>query len=150
MGTTTGMRTVPRADLSLVDSDLMRRGRTIKRRREAHGIRSLRQWESLTGVSRSTITKAEAGISSEDKIEELEQILDALDAEKGIDTKESTQGTVTAAEAGHLEPGIIETVVSGPTQTRRWEVTFHSRPENLEQVTAQVERLLKALEEPLD
>lgn len=138
------------ADLPTVEAERLRRGQTIRLRREAHGIRSLRAWAELTGINRATVTGAEKGAGSDDTLDRLEQCLDEMDAEKGIDTTGAADTAISAEEAPHLQPGVIETVIKGPSHSTRWEVTFHSSPEDLPQVTLQVERLLKALEEPLD
>lgn len=71
-----------------MDDDDVSRGRQIKRRRLAHGIKSARQFADRAGVSRNAVTAAEAGTASEGTLERLEAWLDNFDVETGNDEPE--------------------------------------------------------------
>ncbi len=61
------------------------RGHQIRRRRQAHGIKSVLQFADKSGVSRDAITAAEAGTASAATYERLEAWLDRYDVETGSD-----------------------------------------------------------------
>lgn len=61
------------------------RGEAIRRRRTAHGLRSVREFAERTGLSREAVTKAERGDASEGTYQRLEAWLDAFDHEVGED-----------------------------------------------------------------
>jgi len=61
------------------------RGHSIKARRLALGIKSLREFAERTGVDRQAVTKAESGHGSESTYERLEAWLDRFEEETGND-----------------------------------------------------------------
>ena len=127
-----------------MNSDLLRRGAAIRHRREAHGIRSVRQFAEETGFNRATLTKVEGGIGSEESIAKVEECLDELDRIAGIDTRNLMDGHILAEESPHLESGVVEAEVTGPTTSKSWAVTFRGHRDDVDVITAQVERLIRA------
>lgn len=131
--------------------DKSKRGRAIRARRERHGITSLRMFEEVSGVNRASITKAEAGIASIPVIVRLEQVLDTLDRERGVDTTQAdalvdpapTPLTELASELGE---DVIEVEVTGPSTMRNWHVVFRAHPEHVDLITEQAAKLLRDID----
>jgi transcriptional regulator with XRE-family HTH domain len=121
--------------LTSVTDDLVRRGQEITRRRLRHGIRHATDLAQRTGLDRKTIARAEAGEASRETLELLEQYLDGLDAETGIDSKAATENSAD------LEPGVVRFTIRGPGSP--WEVETEAHVENLAEVTRAVEEILR-------
>lgn len=96
-----------------VTDDLAHRGRILVRRRLQHGLHHT-DVAAATGLGRKTVARAETGHASEDSVRKLEIHFDQLDAEKGIDTTEST---------APAEPEIITFRVTGPRTEFSFEVS---------------------------
>jgi transcriptional regulator with XRE-family HTH domain len=98
----------------MVDDRASDRGEAIRRRRLAHGFRSLRDFADRSGLSREAVTNAERGEASEGTYQRLEAFLDAFDHETGNDQQPATieQMTVTVDSEG------VVVTVAGPVSDR--------------------------------
>jgi transcriptional regulator with XRE-family HTH domain len=104
------------------------RGTEIRRRRQAHGIKSVHQFADKSGVSRDAITAAEAGTASTATYERLEAWLDRYDAFTGNDEDDQKPVIVRATIAAIG----VEFAVEGPV-------------EDLAELEAAVERLVRGV-----
>lgn len=92
--------------------DSKARGQAIKKRRLAHGIRSIHAFNRATKVSREAITAAENGTASDDTYDRLEAWLDRFETE-------ISDESVTEAAAAMIEFEVsgdfgVRVVVRGP------------------------------------
>lgn len=88
------------------------RGRSIKARRLALGIKSIREFAEASGISREALTAIEKGAGSEGSMERAEAWLDRMEAETGHDepVREPLRFTF------HDVYGIGELIVEGPVE----------------------------------
>jgi transcriptional regulator with XRE-family HTH domain len=93
------------------------RGDALRRRRLAHGIRSVREFSDASGVSRNAVTAAEEGRGSEGTYQRLEAWLDAFDHETGADVPavESSAEQMEIVVEGDLG---VRVTVKGPISDR--------------------------------
>lgn len=118
-------KTTGHAQESLPMSDETR-GHSIKERRLALGIKSVREFATASGVSREAVTAAEEGRASAGTYERLEAWLDAFDEEVGNDVPEPP-GPVRFVVNGNFGVNVI---VEGPV-------------ESIAELEASVERLIR-------
>lgn len=121
-------------------SDVERRGRLITNRRIAHGIKSQRQFAEETGIHRATLAKVEAGTGTEEMVQRVEEFLDSLDLERGVDTRTTEPSVEVEPLAG---PDVIEFEVTGPRT--EWHVVVRGPAELADQLRHQAGELLKDL-----
>lgn len=110
--------------------DTQARGQAIRRRRLAHGIKSVRAFHEATGVSREAISAAEAGEATETTYSRLEMWLDKFEEETG------------AAEGDELGDELVEFSLSGDFGVN---VVVKGPVSDMEQLEAAVARLLKQM-----
>jgi len=106
------------------------RGKALRERRIARGIKSVRKFAEVTGVSRDAVTAAEEGTASAGTYERLEAWLDSFDEETGHDVAEPP-GPVRFRLSGNFG---VEVVVEGPV-------------ENIAELEASVARLIQRMGE---
>jgi transcriptional regulator with XRE-family HTH domain len=94
------------------------RGDALRRRRLAHGIRSVREFAEESGVSRNAVTAAEEGRGSEGTYQRLEAWLDAFDHETGSDAP--AQDSSAVEQMTFIVEGDfgVKVTVSGPVSDR--------------------------------
>ena len=88
------------------------RGRAIRERRVALGIKSVRQFAERTKVARAAVTAAEAGEGTDYTYQRLEAWLDQFEEETGADEpglREPQRITIRRTSGGD-----VEVVVAGP------------------------------------
>lgn len=110
------------------------RGAEIKRRRLAHGIKSVRVFAEQTGVDRQAISKAEAGSGTPGTLERLEAWLDKFDHE--------TQSEAEEASTHQVDPGEfieIEMIVEGDNLR----IVGKGAPSNMDEVRRQIAALYR-------
>lgn len=86
------------------------RGHSIKARRLALGIKSLREFAEASGISREALTAAEKGQGSSATYERAEAWLDRMDEETGMDEPSAVPLRFTF----HDIYGVGELIVEGP------------------------------------
>lgn len=118
--------------LTVVDQEA--RGQNIRQRRLALGIKSVREFEKASKVSREAITAAESGAASQATYERLEAWLTRFEEEAGVEAPEGEgSGLVTFRLSGNFG---VEVTVQGPI-------------ENVAELEEAVERLIRKVgEEP--
>lgn len=133
------------ADFSVVEAEKLRRGRAIKIRREAHGIRSLRQFQEVAGIDRATLGKIEQGIGTPEMTARAEALLDRLDTERGVDTRTPASVPDGTAPLLALDPDgdLIEFDITGPRT--EWHVVVRGPADIADQLRHQAAELLKDL-----
>lgn len=106
------------------------RGHSIRDRRLALGIKSVREFAEAAGIDRGAVTKAENGEGSEGTYLRLESWLDRMEEETGTDdtVREPLRFTF------HDVYGIGELIVEGPV-------------DNPDALVASVTKLLKEIRE---
>lgn len=125
--------------------DKQQRGQAITRRRVALGIRSVNEFQKLTGVSRNAITGAEEGRGSENTYVRLETWLDQREEESGYEPGEVLRVAETR-EAGQVgEPEVIEFEVEGPSS--RWRVHAKASKGNADEAIDALAKLIHQLRE---
>lgn len=130
-----------RPDFSIVEVEKLRRGKAIKRRREAHGIRSLRQWAEVAGINRATLAKVEDGTGSDEMLSRAEAFLDRLDAERSMDTREPEAPVALDPE---LSQDLIEFDITGPRT--EWHVVVRGPAEIADELRRQAAELLRDID----
>ena len=84
------------------------RGEALRRRRLANGIKSVRELQQRSGISREAITSAEAGTASAATYERLDAWFDRYEAAGAVDTGSSVLEFEVHSDAG------VRVVVRGP------------------------------------
>jgi transcriptional regulator with XRE-family HTH domain len=90
------------------------RGEALRKRRLAHGIRSVREFAEASGVSRNAVTAAEDGRGSEGTYQRLEAWLDAFDHETGSDVPPANGDDVRTVEFTVEGDFGVRVTVKGP------------------------------------
>lgn len=146
---------IDRAELTLVSNDRINRGTSIRRRRLAHGIRSVRDFAERTGLSRDAITGAEKGSSKTTEVtyERLEAWLDDYDHKTQLDTRASDAGEVVppgavpstdASTDLSMAPDVVEVEVEGPST--KWRVRFRGHADEADSLREQAQKLLRDMD----
>lgn len=87
------------------------RGHSIKARRLALGIKSIREFKEATGISREALTAIEKGEGSDASMDRAEAWLDRMEEETGHDAPSSDPIRLTF----HDVYGIGEIIAEGPS-----------------------------------
>lgn len=89
------------------------RGHSIKRRRLALGIKSLREFSEASGISRDALTPAEKGQGSDATYERAEAWLDRMEDE--VTSDDDTLAAAPIRLTFHDVYGIGEIIAEGPS-----------------------------------
>lgn len=128
MGGSTMVQLRERADSVPMSKET--RGHSIKARRLALGIKSVRELAKESGLAREAVTAAEAGTASVGTYDRLEAWLDAFEEEAGVDEVPDPR-VVTFRLSGNFG---VDVALSGPV-------------DNLAELEATVQRLIRGMEE---
>ena len=119
----------------------------LTQRRQAHGL-SVAALARLSGVSRQTITAAEAGAASHDTYLRLEEHINSLDEQHGFNSRPASEGVEVAIDTtgGIGDIDTIEFDITGKTTTTSYRAVVKGSIAHSDELRRQVVELKRDLE----